>query len=203
MVCARTASPQPRHTRAHHSRPPPPHALARPQEHHPQRRLALQTHTQRPLPCAPTHPHARTLHPLTFAHSPLPPHARANARRSTTPSGALTLDLALGGGYPKGRVVEIYGPESSGKTTLALHAMAEVQRAGGAVALIDAEHAFDPVFAKVRRACSTWLAWLVGGGRFTRSKQTQKQTLSSSFSAAAARSPRARMQRLGFAHKQA
>lgn len=66
----------------------------------------------------------------------------------TTPSGALTLDLALGGGYPKGRVVEIYGPESSGKTTLALHAMAEVQRGGGSVALIDAEHAFDPVFAK-------------------------------------------------------
>lgn len=66
----------------------------------------------------------------------------------TTPSGALTLDLALGGGYPKGRVVEIYGPESSGKTTLALHAMAEVQKAGGNVALIDAEHAFDPVFAK-------------------------------------------------------
>lgn len=66
----------------------------------------------------------------------------------TTPSGALTLDLALGGGYPRGRVVEIYGPESSGKTTLALHAMAEVQKRGGAVALIDAEHAFDPVFAK-------------------------------------------------------
>lgn len=68
--------------------------------------------------------------------------------RQTSPSGALTLDLALGGGYPKGRVVEIYGPESSGKTTLALHAMAEVQKAGGNVALIDAEHAFDPVFAK-------------------------------------------------------
>eukprot|EP00887_Chlorella_sp_A99_P003661 scaffold7.g3661.t1 len=69
---------------------------------------------------------------------------------STTPSGALTLDLALGGGWPKGRVVEIYGPESSGKTTLALHAMAEVQKRGGNVALIDAEHAFDPVFAKGR-----------------------------------------------------
>lgn len=66
----------------------------------------------------------------------------------TTPSGALTLDLALGGGYPKGRVIEIYGPESSGKTTLALHALAEVQKQGGNVALIDAEHAFDPVFAK-------------------------------------------------------
>lgn len=66
----------------------------------------------------------------------------------SSPTGALTLDLALGGGYPKGRVVEIYGPESSGKTTLALHAMAEVQKGGGNVALIDAEHAFDPVFAK-------------------------------------------------------
>lgn len=70
------------------------------------------------------------------------------AEVQTSPSGALTLDLALGGGYPKGRVVEIYGPESSGKTTLALHALAEVQKAGGNVALIDAEHAFDPVFAK-------------------------------------------------------
>ena len=66
----------------------------------------------------------------------------------STPSGALTLDLALGGGYPKGRVIEIYGPESAGKTTLALHALAEVQKQGGNVALIDAEHAFDPVFAK-------------------------------------------------------
>lgn len=66
----------------------------------------------------------------------------------STPSGALTLDLALGGGYPKGRVIEIYGPESAGKTTLALHALAEVQKSGGNVALIDAEHAFDPVFAK-------------------------------------------------------
>jgi recombination protein RecA len=65
----------------------------------------------------------------------------------TTPSGALTLDLALGGGYPKGRIIEIFGPESSGKTTLALHAMAEVQRAGGSAALIDAEHAFDASFA--------------------------------------------------------
>lgn len=67
----------------------------------------------------------------------------------TTPSGALTLDIALGGGYPVGRIVEILGPEASGKTTLALHAMAEVQKRGGAVALIDAEHAFDPLFAKV------------------------------------------------------
>ena len=66
----------------------------------------------------------------------------------STPSGALTLDLALGGGYPKGRVIEVYGPESAGKTTLALHALAEVQKQGGNVALIDAEHAFDPLFAK-------------------------------------------------------
>jgi recombination protein RecA len=64
------------------------------------------------------------------------------------PTGALSLDLALGGGIPKGRVVEIYGPESSGKTTLSLHAIAEVQRAGGTAAFIDAEHALDPSYAK-------------------------------------------------------
>ncbi len=62
-------------------------------------------------------------------------------------SGALTLDVALGGGYPKGRVVEIYGPESSGKTTLALHAIAETQKLGGVAAFIDAEHALDPQYA--------------------------------------------------------
>lgn len=62
-------------------------------------------------------------------------------------SGALTLDAALGGGYPKGRVVEIYGPESSGKTTLALHAIAEAQKNGGIAAFVDAEHALDPVYA--------------------------------------------------------
>ena len=65
------------------------------------------------------------------------------------PSGSLTLDLALGvGGYPKGRVVEIYGPESSGKTTLAIHAIAEVQKQGGIAAIIDAEHAFDQTYAQ-------------------------------------------------------
>jgi recombination protein RecA len=67
---------------------------------------------------------------------------------SSTPSGSLTLDAALGGGgYPKGRVVEIYGPESSGKTTLALHAIAECQKKGGTAAFVDAEHALDPVYA--------------------------------------------------------
>ncbi len=67
----------------------------------------------------------------------------------TTPSGSLKLDLALGvGGYPKGRIIEIYGPESSGKTTVALHAIAEVQKQGGRAAFIDAEHALDPVYAK-------------------------------------------------------
>ena len=66
-----------------------------------------------------------------------------------SPSGSLSLDLALGvGGYPKGRIVEIYGPESSGKTTFALHAIAEIQKAGGRAAFIDAEHALDPVYAK-------------------------------------------------------
>ena len=58
------------------------------------------------------------------------------------------MDVALGGGYPKGRVVEIYGPESSGKTTLALHAVAEIQRAGGRAAFVDVEHALDPAYAK-------------------------------------------------------
>lgn len=65
----------------------------------------------------------------------------------TIPSGALTLDLALGGGLPKGRVIEIYGPESSGKTTVALHAVAEVQKNGGIAAYVDAEHALDPTYA--------------------------------------------------------
>ena len=65
------------------------------------------------------------------------------------PSGSLLLDEALGvGGYPKGRIIEIYGPESSGKTTLALHAIAECQKAGGTAAFIDAEHALDPTYAK-------------------------------------------------------
>lgn len=68
---------------------------------------------------------------------------------STVSSGSLSLDVALGvGGYPRGRVVEIYGPESSGKTTVALHAIAEAQKQGGQAAFIDAEHALDPVYAK-------------------------------------------------------
>jgi recombination protein RecA len=66
----------------------------------------------------------------------------------TIPTGSLSLDLALGGGIPKGRIVEIYGPESSGKTTVCLHAVAEVQKAGGTAAYIDAEHALDPAYAK-------------------------------------------------------
>ena len=66
-----------------------------------------------------------------------------------TPSGSLSLDIALGvGGYPKGRIIEIFGPESSGKTTFALHAIAEVQKQGGRAAFIDAEHALDPAYAK-------------------------------------------------------
>ena len=68
-------------------------------------------------------------------------------RLETISSGALTLDLALGGGLPKGRIIEIYGPESSGKTTLALHAIAEVQKAGGVAAFVDAEHALDPTYS--------------------------------------------------------
>ena len=66
----------------------------------------------------------------------------------TIPSGSIALDAALGiGGYPKGRIIEIYGPESSGKTTFALHAIAEAQKKGGRAAFIDAEHALDPVYA--------------------------------------------------------
>src|ERR1035437_6296978 len=65
------------------------------------------------------------------------------------PTGSLTLDIALGtGGLPKGRIVEIYGPESSGKTTLAIHAIANVQKYGGVAAIIDAEHAFDRAYAE-------------------------------------------------------
>jgi len=63
-------------------------------------------------------------------------------------SGSLSVDLALGGGYPRGRILEIYGPESSGKTTLALHAIAEIQKHGGTAAFIDAEHALDPAYAR-------------------------------------------------------
>ncbi len=67
----------------------------------------------------------------------------------TTPSGSLGLDIALGaGGFPKGRIIEVYGPESSGKTTIALQAVAEVQKRGGRAAFIDAEHALDPIYAK-------------------------------------------------------
>lgn len=66
----------------------------------------------------------------------------------TVPTGSLSLDLALGGGVPKGRIIEIYGPESSGKTTLSLHVIAEIQKAGGTAAFIDAEHALDPAYAK-------------------------------------------------------
>lgn len=73
----------------------------------------------------------------------------ANMNVETVPTGCLSLDIALGlGGVPKGRVIEVYGPESSGKTTVALHMVAEVQKAGGIAGFIDAEHALDPVYAK-------------------------------------------------------
>lgn len=75
--------------------------------------------------------------------------SRANMNIETVPTGSLSLDIALGlGGVPKGRVVEVYGPESSGKTTVALHMVAEVQKRGGIAGFIDAEHALDPVYAK-------------------------------------------------------
>ena len=75
--------------------------------------------------------------------------SKANINIETVPTGSLSLDIALGlGGIPRGRVVEIYGPESSGKTTVALHMIAEVQKQGGIAGFIDAEHALDPVYAK-------------------------------------------------------
>ena len=75
--------------------------------------------------------------------------AAANVDIDVIPTGCLSLDIALGiGGIPRGRIVEIYGPESSGKTTVALHAIAQAQRAGGIAAFVDAEHALDPVYAK-------------------------------------------------------
>ena len=75
--------------------------------------------------------------------------SNANMQVETVPTGSLSLDIALGlGGVPKGRVIEIYGPESSGKTTVALHMVAEVQKRGGIAGFIDAEHALDPVYAK-------------------------------------------------------
>lgn len=74
---------------------------------------------------------------------------KVDTQISTVPSGSLALDVALGvGGYPRGRIIEIYGPESSGKTTVSLHAIAEVQKQGGTAAFIDAEHALDPAYAK-------------------------------------------------------
>ncbi|MGX7059682.1 recombinase RecA [Vagococcus humatus] len=74
---------------------------------------------------------------------------KADTKISTIPSGSLALDVALGvGGFPKGRIVEVYGPESSGKTTVALHAIAEVQKQGGTAAFIDAENALDPAYAQ-------------------------------------------------------
>lgn len=73
----------------------------------------------------------------------------ANMDVETVPTGALSLDLALGlGGVPKGRIIEIYGPESSGKTTVTLHMVAEVQKLGGIAGFIDAEHALDPAYAR-------------------------------------------------------
>jgi recombination protein RecA len=73
---------------------------------------------------------------------------RSKVKVETIPTGSISLDRALGGGVPKGRIIEIYGPESSGKTTLALHVIAETQKNGGAAAFIDAEHALDPEYAR-------------------------------------------------------
>ena len=73
-----------------------------------------------------------------------------NMNVQTVPTGSLSLDIALGlGGVPRGRIIEIYGPESSGKTTVALHMVAEVQKRGGIAGFVDAEHALDPAYAKI------------------------------------------------------
>ena len=78
-----------------------------------------------------------------------PGESGANMQVETVPTGSLSLDIALGvGGVPKGRIIEVFGPESSGKTTVALHMVAEVQKRGGIAGFIDAEHALDPVYAK-------------------------------------------------------
>ena len=87
--------------------------------------------------------------------------AAGNTDIEVIPTGCLSLDIALGiGGMPRGRIVEIYGPESSGKTTVALHAIAQAQKAGGIAAFVDAEHALDPVYAKKlgvdQRTVSAW-----------------------------------------------
>ena len=75
--------------------------------------------------------------------------SKGNVNVQAIPTGCLSLDLAIGiGGIPRGRIIEIYGPESSGKTTLALHMVAEAQKIGGVAAFVDAEHAIDPVYAK-------------------------------------------------------
>lgn len=71
-----------------------------------------------------------------------------HANIETFPSGSVSLDIALGGGIPRGRIIEIYGPESSGKTTVTLHAIAEIQKLGGTAAFVDAEHALDPVYSR-------------------------------------------------------
>ena len=82
----------------------------------------------------------------------------ASRNIETVSTGSLTLDIALGcGGLPRGRVVEIYGPESSGKTTLTLEVIAQVQKIGGAAAFIDAEHALDPLYAIISLPSSTWV----------------------------------------------
>ena len=84
----------------------------------------------------------------SFGHGSIMRLGSAQTKKiETIPSGALPLDIALGGGFPKGRITEIYGPESSGKTTLALHAIASAQAKGGTAAFIDAEHALDPIYA--------------------------------------------------------
>lgn len=118
----------------------------------------FQQSCMRRQPHLPIHTHGLQFHSCTPAalHPPPPPHHTCCQHSERFSSGCLTLDRALGGGYPKGRIVEIFGPEASGKTTLALHAIAEVQKAGGVACFIDAEHAFDPSYAAVSCVLRQW-----------------------------------------------
>ena len=99
----------------------------------------------------------------------------AHMNVETIPTGSLSLDIALGlGGLPKGRIIEIYGPESSGKTTVALHMVAEVQKRGGIAGFIDAEHALDPVYAKNIGVDIDNLIYITAGHTVSRHLRSQR-----------------------------
>ena len=97
-----------------------------------------------------------------------------NANIETIPTGSISLDIALGvGGYPRGRIIEIYGPESSGKTTITLHAIAQAQKKGGVAAFIDAEHALDPCLLYTSDAADDLPCVDPGGRRISKKKKNK------------------------------